>query len=390
MIELFWLLLPVAAASGWFAARYSPCATPPHAHPFSADYFKGLNYLLNEQPDKAIDVFVKLIDVDEDTIETHIALGVLFRKRGEVNRAIRIHQNLIARENLDSKQRSLAVFELAQDYLRAGLLDRAEDLFKQLAQSAHYRITAYQQLLDIYQQEQEWEKAIQIALLIGELTRATTLPVVAQFFCELAFEAKQQQRYDEALFYLKQALQHDTQCARASLLEAQIAVLQKNWQRAITALQRIEQQDIAYITEILDTLLYCYQQLEDLAGFYHYLGGLLQRHPNRLPLLVLNYWLQQDAAKLDKNDKITTMLSYLTQQPSLRGIDQLLEVALEHTGQMQREHLTQLKMISQRLLKNKPIYQCSQCGFTGKTLHWQCPSCKQWNTVKPIQGVDSE
>ncbi|RKZ57943.1 MAG: lipopolysaccharide assembly protein LapB, partial [Candidatus Parabeggiatoa sp. nov. 3] len=129
MIELLWLLLPVAAASGWLVARFQRRPQVTHFS-WSPDYFKGLNYLLNEEPDKAIDVFIKLIEVDSDTVETHLALGILFRRRGEVNRAIRIHQNIIKRPTLHPQQRSLALFELGQDYRHAGLLDRAEQLFQ--------------------------------------------------------------------------------------------------------------------------------------------------------------------------------------------------------------------------------------------------------------------
>ncbi|MDY6992503.1 MAG: lipopolysaccharide assembly protein LapB, partial [Pseudomonadota bacterium] len=145
MIELLWLLLPIAAASGWLVAKQRDM--PQSMHPLSPYYFKGLNYLLNEEPDKAIDAFIKIIEIDNETVETHLALGALFRRRGEVNRAIRIHQNLIARPALSPQQRFSAMLELSQDYYRAGLLDRAEYLFQELTHSQEHQIYAYHQLL---------------------------------------------------------------------------------------------------------------------------------------------------------------------------------------------------------------------------------------------------
>ena len=137
-LEVLWLLLPVAAGTGWLAARGATRRTSRKRESggLRSDYFQGINYLLNEQPDKAIEVFIKLIEVDSETVETHLALGNLYRRRGDVDRAIRIHQNLIARESLNVSQRTEALLELGQDYMSAGLLDRAEDLFSELAEDA--------------------------------------------------------------------------------------------------------------------------------------------------------------------------------------------------------------------------------------------------------------
>ena len=154
------ILLPVAALSGWYYGRKdarerinSPAGVPG----MSQDYFKGLNYLLNDRPDKAIEVFIKVLEVESETVETHLALGNLFRRRGEVDRAIRIHQNLVARPSLDKEQRALALLELGIDYMRSGLLDRAETLFKELIQTGMYERQVLRHLVDIYQQEQDWD-----------------------------------------------------------------------------------------------------------------------------------------------------------------------------------------------------------------------------------------
>ncbi|MCK5360007.1 MAG: lipopolysaccharide assembly protein LapB, partial [Gammaproteobacteria bacterium] len=163
MLDPVWLLLllPLAAISGWIASRQDErIRSRKCGADIPSDYFKGLNLLLNEQPDKAIEVFIKVLEVDSETVETHLMLGNLFRRRGEIERATRIHQNLIARPKLDRYQCSQALFELAQDYLKAGLLDRAENLLLEYAEVEKDPEPALRQLLYVYQQEKEWDQAI--------------------------------------------------------------------------------------------------------------------------------------------------------------------------------------------------------------------------------------
>ncbi len=388
MNELLWLLLPVAAASGWLAARHSLLTKMGHiSNTLSPDYFRGLNYLLNEQPDKAIDVFIKLIDVDSDTVETHLALGALFRRRGEVNRAIRIHQNLIARPNLIAEQRNQALLELGQDYLCAGLLDRAEDLFLQLINSQALRLQAYYQLLDIYQQEHDWDKAIQIADKLARVSGESLHHVIAQYRCEQADTWRQQQQLALTHQAIQQALQADPACVRASLLEGDLALQAEDYPAAIQAFKRVEQQDPDYLSEVIEPLQHCYEQLQQMAQFTDYLNTLLKRYNGITPMLVMAKILKQQQGDQEAADFIVKQLH---RRPSIRGLDHLLELALMRAGHITYDHLLLLKDMTSQLLRNKPIYKCSHCGFTGKTLHWQCPSCKQWNTIKPIQGIDGE
>lgn len=388
MNELLWLLLPVAAASGWLAARHSLLTRMGHiSNTLSPDYFRGLNYLLNEQPDKAIDVFIKLIDSDSDTVETHLALGALFRRRGEVNRAIRIHQNLIARPSLNAEQRSQALLELGQDYLCAGLLDRAEDLFLQLISSQALRLQAYYQLLDIYQQEHDWEKAIQIADKLSRVSGESLHHVIAQYHCEQAEVWRQQQQLEPMFAAIRQALQVDPACVRASLLEGELTLQSQDYAAAIQAFKRVEQQDPDYLSEVIEPLQHCYEQLQQTSQFTDYLNALLKRYNGITPMLVMAKILKQQQGDQEAADFIVKQLH---RRPSIRGLDHLLELALMRAGNITYDHLLLLKDMTSQLLRNKPIYKCSHCGFTGKTLHWQCPSCKQWNTIKPIQGIDGE
>ena len=221
-LEILFLLLPVAALSGWLVGRGGVSGhRREEGGLFSPDYFKGLNYLLNEQPDKAVEVFVQMLEVDSETVETHFALGNLFRRRGEVDRAIRIHQNLIARPTLNRTQRNQALFELARDYMAAGLLDRAEALFEELIDDREYSEQVGCQLLEIYQQEKEWDQAIEVARRL-QGTGIDGAPLISHFYCELAERAMRRNDYAEAGKLLKRALSEDRANVRVSLLEGRM------------------------------------------------------------------------------------------------------------------------------------------------------------------------
>ena len=184
-LMFLWLLLPVAFLIGWYIGNSSKIKSKVSKN-ISLEYFKGLNFVLNEQPDKAIEVFIKMVEVDNDTVDTHLALSNLFRRRGEVDRAIRIHQNLIARTTLSETERAHALLELGMDYMRSGLLDRAEKLFLELLDIGFYLKEAHFNLLEIYQQEKDWENAIVIAKKYETISKVSLSSTIAQFFCELA------------------------------------------------------------------------------------------------------------------------------------------------------------------------------------------------------------
>ena len=387
MSELLWLLLPVAAASGWFAAQRSFQKAAHSASKLSSDYLKGLNYLLNEQPDKAIDVLIELISVDTETVETHLALGALFRRRGEVQRAIRIHQSLLEHPSVTTAQRSLALLELGQDYRRAGLLDRAENVFTELLSVEQYREYAYQQLLDVYQQEHDWDKAITTAQDLAKVSGQSLNPVIAHYYCQLAETFREQGQREAALHSLQQALNIDALCVRASLLEGQLALSTGDSTLAIQAFKRVEQQDTDYLSEIIEPLQNCYRHLGQETEFIAYLHHILENYGGIVPLVVLTKQIKQQQGE---QAAAAFLLRHLLKRSSLKGLDYLLELALAEAQSLTPQHLPLLNTMTSRLLKDKAVYQCRECGFMGKSLHWQCPSCKQWNTLKPIQGIDGE
>lgn len=385
-LTLLFFLLPIAAVSGWWIGSRSQ-TNEKQCDDFSSEYFKGLNYLLGEQPDKAIDVFVKMLEVNSETVETHLALGNLFRRRGEVDRSIRIHQNLMARPTLSREQRSAALFELGRDYLHAGMLGRAEALFQELVAQGAHRAEALERLLDIYQQEKGWEKAIDAAQRLESVSGRRMNDMVAQFHCELAEKSRADGDDKSAQRFLQQALSTDRKCTRASLLKADMDMAAGNYKDAIKSLLQVEQQDPAYLSESVPALLECYKQLGIDGEGERHLRHLLQSYGGTTPLLSLAEMIRQT-----QGEKVAAelTLTFLRQRPSVRGMDRLIEYYLASSEGEARERLLVLKDLTKRLTEEKTAYRCRNCGFKAKVLHWQCPGCRQWGSIRSIQGVVGE
>ncbi|AAO90076.2 lipopolysaccharide assembly protein LapB [Coxiella burnetii] len=383
--QALFLLLPMAAAGGWFAARRVSFKNDPKLLPtLRQDYFKGLNYLINEQPDKAVDVFIKLLEVDTDTVETHLALGSLFRRRGEVDRAIRVHQNLIARPQLAKEHRFHALSELGQDYLRAGVLDRAERLFLELVEMGEENQGSLRFLLHIYQQEKDWQKAIETAqklLACGEPVHA----IIAQYHCELAEQMIDTGRTSQAVQCLKRAQAIDSNCVRASLIQGRLESENAHYREAIRCYKRVVEQDPDYISEAVGPLVDCYQRLGEENKLVAYLEDCLMRYPRISLVLAISDHLQH---RHGEKAAIEFIAQQIQRQPSLRGLTHLVGLYLLNSSGDTRDKLLILQNFMKKLLKNKPIYRCSHCGFSGKMLYWLCPSCQHWNTVRPIQGLE--
>ncbi len=387
MINLWPLLLPAAAYSGWLIARRSD-ASKHHqsSNPLSHEYVVGLNYLLNEQPDKAVDVFIKLLEVDSDTVETHLALGSLFRRRGEVDRAIRIHQNLIARPQLSSIQRKEALMALGQDYMSAGVFDRAERIFLEVLELGGERETrSLQGLLAIYQQEKAWEKALEILKKLESATENSLSGQASHYYCEMAQEAIKMGIEERAHTFIQEALKVDKQSVRASIMLAQIEMKAGHFKQAIRALKRVPEQDHEFLSEIINPLLQCYRELDAVDECIDYLEQLLETHPRSSVVFAIGEYLKQEKSE---DLAIDFVSSALNRHPSIRGLNRLIYWHLESAHGKVRDKLQMLYGITSKFLENKPVYRCGHCGFSGKLLHWHCPSCKQWGRTKPIHGLE--
>lgn len=382
-------LLPVAALSGWLLGRRDAAARSPRGanSGMSPDYFRGLNYLLEDRPDKAIEVFIKVLEVESDTVETHLALGNLFRRRGEVDRAIRIHQNLVARTSLEFDQRSTALLELGVDYMRSGLLDRAESLFKELLESGAHQRQAIDHLVDIYQQERDWDKALEYTLRYEKLANRSLRERRAHFLCEQAQTLIETGDVEDASARLREASEIDPACVRASLMQAELAMTAGAYEAAIRHLQKIERQDIDFLPEAVGPLVESYRALGREQDLFAHLEHLCELHAGITPVLTLTGIMSERG---DIGGARARLVRELEQRPTVRGIDRLVDYSMIGAGTDLQEHLQLLKKFTQRLLEQKSNYVCGNCGFHGRVLHWQCPGCKFWNSVKPVHGIEGE
>ncbi len=398
---LVFSLLFAAIAIGWFLGRRSIKRASP-VRDLPGQYYKGLNYLLDGRPDGAVDAFINALEVNTETLETHIALGNLLRKRGEVDRAIRIHQNLLARPSLPRAQVHQAHLELARDYISAGLLDRAERLLIDLvAESPVQRRASQWHLMDIYQSEREWQQAIDIAagllprksLLGGSGAESTEEPgqsvpvVLSHYYCELAAEQHQAGDLMSARNLLQEALSRDKQCVRASIMLGAVEYDAGRYKQAIKALRRVRQQDPVYISESIATLRACFRELGEERALRAYLMECLELHPSP-PLLLATV---EDLREVEGQDVAERFLvEQLEKMPSLRGLEKLVSLQADSSDGDTRENLCLLQQLVQRLIEERPSYRCSHCGFAGRHLHWFCPGCKYWGTITPIRGTSME
>lgn len=379
------LLLIAAAVFGWILVRWGRDSKLDSRFKFvSAEYFKGLNFLLNEEPDKALEVFIRVAEVDSDTVETHFALGNLFRRRGEVDRAIRIHQNLIARPNLTRAHRAQALYELAQDYLRAGLLDRAESILHELLDMPHYTEPALRSLISLYEQQKDWEQAIAMRRRLQVLTGSFEEETIAQYFCELAQGALTSRDMALANRYLKRAQSHDPTCARANLLLAQMAEASQDWARSQRYYREVLEHEIRYASEVLPALARVTRKVDGETSLETLLGKLRRDNPQVHGYLAIAAILNPE---LDDPVSQDCVADYLRTEPSLGGLYEMFVSFARRNGVSNLSDMEPLKIAVRNLLKNAPRYRCEECGFRSKTLYWQCPSCKTWNRTMPFHEI---
>lgn len=398
-MDNLWQLLLVftAIAIGWWLGRRGRMAPVENNGALHHQYYKGLNFLINDRPDSALDAFIEALEVNSETLETHIAVGNLMRRKGEVERAIRIHQNLLSRPSLARVHLHQAHLELARDFISAGLLDRAERLLQDLIKEApELKETAMRHLLEIYKDEKEWQQAIDIAeeLLPKRSLLKATPPVdktvtsaLSHYFCELAELSLVKNDYHSARVQLKKALSHDRDCVRASLLIADIEFRTGHYDKAIKNLRKVRDQDPVFIPETIELLRSSFERLGDDGGFYRYMLESLDIYPSAT--IVLNL-VEEIIAKKGHLAAADFLAKELKKRPSLRGLAKLVEFHIANSSGPSKENLTILQLLIEQLMQSKPRYQCHHCGFSGKRLHWLCPGCKQWGQIKAIRGAEGD
>ena len=386
-IDFWWLLaLPLFFAFGWLAARIDIRQLLLESRALPRSYFKGLNFLLNEQPDKAIEAFIEVVKVDPQTIELHFALGSLFRRRGEVERAIRMHQNLVERADLAQGQKLAALFELAQDYFKAGLLDRAEELFLKLDGTAHAE-ESLRFLLEIYEQEKEWHKAIDVAGRLEAVTGRSHQKEVANFYCELAINEMMHTRPDAARPHLAKALSHHRLCVRANLLLGDLEAAAGRPAEAVDAWKRIESQNPAYLALVAERLYNAYRQRGMIEEGINLLRGYLAKYPS---LDLLNMVFQGTLEAQGAEPAYRLVRDELRRTPTLLGLDKLLEAQLLDAPLERRRDLELIKALVNQHTRSLAMYKCDSCGFRARQYYWHCPACAAWETYSPRRTEEAK
>lgn len=378
--ETWWLLgIPVFFSLGWIAARVDIQQLLSESRSLPKGYFKGLNFLLNEQPDKAIDAFIEIVKLDPETVDLHFALGNLFRRRGETERAIRVHQNLLARSDLPQDQQMQAQYELGQDYLKAGLLDRAEETFNFLVDT-QYSPQARKALLEIFQREKEWLRAIDAARALQESGAGGRQKEIAQFYCELAQDELVHTHPDAALELLEKALSADRKNVRATLLMGDVTLAKGDAEGALLAWRRVEQQSVPHVALVAQRLMDGYRSVGRAQEGINLLKSYLAE-ASSIDLLevVFKAVLELDGVEAAKQ----LVGDELRRTPTLLGLDKLLDARLLDARPEIRPELTLVKNLVHGYAQKLARYQCSQCGFKARQFYWQCPGCSQWETYPP-------
>ncbi len=373
------LLLPLAAAGGWIMAVYDK-GNQPKTGNLPEAYFKGLSFLLNEQPDKALRVFLEVVEVDSDTIEMHMALGNLFRRQGEIDRATHIHQNLVARTDLDDSLRSLALFELAQDYFKAGLFDRAENLFRELQQVQEYKEQAWRFLLQIYDQEKEWQNAVLICEQIDKLVDQDYSETIAHYYCELAELAITEGNNQAADKYLESAFRKHARCIRAVIQSGRLASMRGNHTNAIAIWRGLEYWAPEALGEVVGHISNSYAELNDGNSFNQFLVSALDKNPDPRIIATL---VELTGSENGKKAAQTLLLDLVRQYPSLESLYQLMKSRTgdSNVSREDKDYSLLADLLSE-VIESGRNYNCRQCGFQSNALHWQCPGCKGWGTVQ--------
>ncbi len=386
---LLYILTVAAIAIGWWLGRRERFGGKP-ADIAGANYYDGLNYLLKEQPDRAVATFVRDLEVNQETLETHLALGGLLRRRGELEKAVIVHQNILEKARLTPEVILDVRLELARDYLLAGLLDRAESVLVELIQAeGRIQRESLRLLLEIFEREKDWRKAIEVAerLAVGKESEKYD-HAMSHYFCEIAIDHLKHSQPELAREALSEAIGRDANNPRTSLVLGEIELSAGRYQDAVRALQRIVEQNPIYVPESLKLLVRAYE-LGDLSQeeMRSYLLDCLRQTPSISIVLMLARSIRDQ----EGDEAVSRFIAHhLKQNPTIRGLTQLIDLHIDNAHGVARENLSILRSFAEALVADKPAYRCRSCGFDGKKMHWHCPSCKGWSTIEPIFGLEGE
>ncbi len=378
-MDPIWLvfLLPVAAASGWLA-RGGFTLSFRKRPKIPSVYLEGINYLLNEQHDKAIEIFINKLEVDSDTIEIHLSLGNLYRRRGDIERASLIHKNLMDRPDLNREHKVQAIFELGHDFYAAGILDRAENIFTELTQDTRYEERAYDVLRDIYEQEREWNDCIRMTNRLNRISSKDYSSLLAQYYCEKTEAAIQEGRYDAAEENISESLSANGNCIRAIIQSGRVKAIRGNHKAAIATWRTIQHKNPKFISETLDLIIESYKAIRETEELFDFLKKTAET--NLDPQLAIAYVDVLEAHK-EKENAEEFLADWIRKNSSLSCLLRFILMKIKSKDSEPNSDSMLIEGIINRQFKSGRRYECQCCGYSVKTLHWQCPSCRSWDTL---------
>ncbi|MDC1528615.1 hypothetical protein N8600_06135 [Gammaproteobacteria bacterium] len=400
---LYFLLLG-AIALGWILGRLPWLGGKSNvSRPFrnlpAKDYFIGLNYLLNDEPDDAIDLFIDALEVNSSTLQTHMALGTLLRRRGKVDRSISVYQDLLGQNGFTKAELNEIKINLVQSYIAAGLLDRAEHLLEELRrEKGTIKIDALVHSANVYQLEKDWQEGVNVLIelirLCSPAKRDYYQKLASHFYCELAEAELSNEHMSRAREFLQLAAGMDKNNVRVSILRGQLENSCGNYREAIKSYLRIKKQDSAFMAEVFYPLLDCYKNDGKEKNLQKFIDTCIAEEKNTSVLLGLAEYLQKENGDQQARD---FLLRQLAGKPSLRLLLQTLSLREdesngENEGQDEKnsDAIVLYKKVLTEYIDSKAQYQCVNCGFELKSLHWQCPSCSRWGSVKHVMGILGE
>ena len=383
------LLLPFGVVIGWLLGQWPGNRKAAALPSLSNQYFRGLNYLINEEQDKAINIFTKILEDNPETVDTHISLGSLFRRRGETARAISIHENLMNHSNLSNEQRLAAQMELGRDYMRAGLLDRAEVPFRELSNLPDYQLNALRFLNEIYDQEHDWDRAIEIAKNLKDLDPDSGWNIViAHYYCEKADLALRNNEDQLVETYLQKSLDQFSGCVRANIIWARLFEKRSEFAEAVNKYKMVEHQNPSFLPEVVPRLVSAYEKIAEADEIIDFLQDLAAKHSSTTVLLTLVKKTNEQYGE-QKAEKI--LLNSLQSKPSVQGLEYLISLTLGRIKNSDdKSILLGLQRMMLQLREEKSLYKCKVCGFQARQPHWQCPGCRNWGSINPTVGVYGE
>lgn len=387
MLELLFLLLPLAAAYGYYMGRSSLRAkrlSSKNRH--NSTYLRGVEYLLSNNHDKAVENFIAYLNASDPTFETRLALGNLLRQRGEFDRAIALHEKMAGENDADEIEKELSLLELARDFLSAGVFNRAEDLLKQLVTIPRQRKQSAKLLLKVYEREGDYKQAIAIASEHKEEIGKEIKSRLAQYWCEIGIRSTTQDQGSEAEECFKKALVCDQNCERARIELAEIMLQKSRNTEALKFIKEAYAQDSSCSLLCLDLLRRCFVNKAD-PNYRFALEDLVHRTSSAEAMAELVRCVEQSSGVADAE---AMLMTFLHDKPNLKLFSALMELRSHRLDAEENDALMQLKSLIDAQIVQRPKYSCRKCGFESSVMFWQCPSCRSWETLKPKNGIDGD